>query len=196
MLNHTSRSIIDGNSSSLFDLIMDPEVLFASEDHINNIIKISDNLYTVIFQWKKVLLWKYEVKFRLRKLMNQIIYESTEDSRNYMKFSFSVEGKSEGKSEIILEAHMDSGFMASKLGQGDFQNFVDELLASSISKERIRGDGAKKEEGEKKINTGTAKCPHCAFFEPKRLFCYSEFNEIKNMEEPLCKGEKFKEITQ
>ena len=163
MLNHTSRSIVDGNSSSLFDLIMDPEVLFASEDHINNIIKISDNLYTVIFQWKKVLLWKYEVKFRLRKLMNQIIYESTEDSRNYMKFSFSVEGKSEGKSEIILEAHMDSGFMASKLGQGDFQNFVDELLASSISKERIRGDGAKKEEGEKKINTGTAQCPQEAF---------------------------------
>ncbi len=196
MLNHTSRSMIDEDISSFFELIMDPEVLFASEYRVKSIIKISDNLYTVIFQWKKGLQWKFEVKFRLRKLMNQIIYESTEDSRNYMKLSFYVEGKSEGKSEIILEGLMDSGFMLSKFGQGAFQNFLDELLASSLSKERIRGDGAKKEEGEKNNYTGTAQCPHCAFFEPKRLFCYSEFNEIKNMEEPLCKGEKFKQITQ
>ena len=174
------------------EALVNPDIFLGSDSHTSYAAQTSPNTYDVIFVMKKLgVTKKIPVNISVKRIMDQVIYESTKDSKIFMKFVFHIEQVGEGITSINLDAKIDPGFFANALGKGEFMEFVESLINSGISAYLRKRSEHDAETQSGKVDNIQRICPTCAFFDPKRLFCYSLFAHIKDMEKPACGGEKY-----
>lgn len=178
------------------EALINPDIFLGYDPHTSYAARTSPNTYDVIFVMKKLgVTKKIPVNISVKRIMDQVIYESTKDSKIFMKFAFHIEQISDGITSINLDAKIDPGFFANVLGKGEFMEFVEGIINSGISAYLNKKAGRDAETQSRNIENIQRICPTCAFFDPKRLFCYSLFAHIKDMEKPACGGEKYSPYT-
>ncbi|MGP6207192.1 hypothetical protein ACNF42_04055 [Cuniculiplasma sp. SKW3] len=188
MLDYSTRGIVTASFDDLQQIILNPDIFLKSNPHTYSISKISQNTYDIVFILKKIGITKrFVVNVSVTKILDQIIYQTNGKSKIFLKFIFQLKKIDNESTEISIETKMDPGLFGNIFGREEFKEFIDELINYRVSG-KYDGEIEKEEE---KSRIGKPTCPLCAFFDPKKLFCYAGFIHIKDMENPACKGEKF-----
>lgn len=188
MLEYSTQGIIKIPFEKLQEIVLNPDIYLKSNPHIHSTSKISQNTYNIVFIFKKIGITKrFFVNVSVIKIMDQIIYQTTDKSKIFLKFVFQLKKIDDESTQISTEAKINPGLYGNLFGEEDFQEFIEDMINYAASGK----DDVEKEREEEKLRIGKPTCPLCAFFDPKKLFCYAGFIHIKNMENPACKGEKF-----
>ncbi|MCL4345090.1 MAG: hypothetical protein M1496_01845 [Candidatus Thermoplasmatota archaeon] len=174
------------------EALTNPDIFFRNDPHTSYAARTSPNTYNIVLVMKKLgVTRKIPLNISVKRIMDQIIYESTKDSKVSMKFVFHIKIISEGVTSISLDAKIDPGFLTNVLGKEEFMGFVEGLINNGISAYISKRSGSDAETQSREVENIQRICPTCAFFVPKSLFCYSLFTHIKDMEKPACGGEKY-----
>ena len=188
MLEYSTQVSINLPYEKLNEMVLNPDIFLKSNEYIYAISKTSSNIYDIVFIMKKMgITKKFSVNISVTRIRDMIIYQSTEQSKVSMKLAFTIKKIDQKKASISAEARADAGVLGNLFGKYEFKEFIDKLLNYIASD----GEEIQWKEEDPGLNITKAACHLCAFFDPKKLFCYAGFIHIKDVENPACKGEKF-----
>jgi carbon monoxide dehydrogenase subunit G len=170
---------------------LDLEKFIKASHYTFAVNKVGGGIYEVVFKWRKFGITRYyKVKMRIVKAgETSVVYESTEDSDYYMKFSFKLEPV-DGETRVEISSEMKAGLMADLLGRKDYASFIEELvdkglasLAQSLAQSLGVSKGA--------IGSAGVSCRNCLLYDSITGRCVFLGVEVRDHLSPPCKGEDF-----
>ncbi len=166
--------------------LLSPDKLLSTSRYTAIVERLEDNKYHVRFIWRKFgITKKFDVIFRVIRRGNLVEYRSTEESDYPFLIRFKLT-RLNNEVEIDVHAEMKAGLLADFFGRKDYAGFIEELIDTGLVEllKNVR-------KGKSTVESLRISCNTCILYDPRRRYCYYLRREVRNPDNPPCKGEAY-----
>ncbi|MEB3844406.1 MAG: hypothetical protein LRS48_01825 [Desulfurococcales archaeon] len=185
-LEHHTVKTVKVPEDTCLACLLSPEKLLSTSKYTAFVEKLEDDKYRVRFVWRKFgITKKFDVVFRVIRRGDVVEYRSTEESDYPFLIRFKVT-RLNNEVEVDVYSEMKAGLMADLFGRKDYAGFIEELIDTGLVEllKTVRKD-------RKTVEASKISCNTCILYDPKRKYCYYLRREVRDPENPPCKGEAY-----